>query len=244
MKAWRLSACVVGVLAIPAAGLAQDRVRITINAGQQTSTSTFGQAGRFQEFLEDATFTGDHRIDRDWFYEGGVSVRVASGFTAGVAVSHFSASDAVAVRAGIPHPFFFDRPRQVSDTPGGLIREETGVHILLGWVIPATDRFEIGIAFGPSILQVKQDLVERVGYTHAYPYDEAQSAGVVTGRPTETATGFNAGADLTWKFSRHAGIGGVIRFSRARIETTGGAGDAVSFDAGGLHAGGGLRLIF
>ena len=112
------------------------------------------------------------------------------------------------------------------------------------WVIPATDRFEIGIAFGPSILQVKQDLVERVGYTHAYPYDEAQSAGVVTGRPTETATGFNAGADLTWKFSRHAGIGGVIRFSRARIETTGGAGDAVSFDAGGLHAGGGLRLIF
>jgi opacity protein-like surface antigen len=219
-------------------------VRIGVNAGQQVSSTRFEQAGSFTDFLEDATFTGAHEIDAGVFYEGNVTARIAGAFTAGLAVSVFSRDDAVDVRAGLPHPFFFNRPRSVSGAPGGLERRETGVHILLGWLLPATDRVEIMITAGPSIFKVEQDFVERVNYTHAYPFDDAQFTGVATERISDNAIGFNAGADVSINLSTNVGVGLLIRYSRGTLDAPSAAGNTVSFDVGGLHAGGGLRLRF
>jgi hypothetical protein len=243
MNAYRVLACGLGLLAVPAAGLAQDRVRVSVNAGQQTSASTVGQTGVFEDFLEDATFTADHEIDADVFYDGGLTIRIAGGFMAGLAVSYFSGPDATAVQAALPHPFFFEQPRSVSGESGGLKRTETGVHILFGWVA-GTDRVEVMVTAGPSILKAEQDLVERIEYTHAYPFDEAQFTGVARQRVSETAAGFNVGADVTWRFARNVGLGGLIRYSHGTVDGLTVAGSPVSFDVGGLHAGGGLRFVF
>lgn len=230
------------VTALPAR--AQTRVRVAVDAGRQTTSTTFGQTGGFPDFLEDATFTVDHAIDAGAFYEGGVTVRIASGFSAGVAVSYFSRDDGAGVRAALPHPFFFNRPRTVSGTPGGLERRETGVHVLFGWLLPGTDRVDVMLTAGPSVFQIEQDLVERVAYSHSYPYDDAVFTGVTTTRSSENAVGFNAGADVSFRLTANVGVGLLIRYSHATSDGFSAAGAPVSVDVGGLHAGGGLRLAF
>lgn len=247
MKLTPLAAFASGLLLlllVPAPALAQGSARISINAGQQATSTSFQQTASFQDFLEQATVTADHQIDAAIFYDVGVTAQVAGGFAAGVAVSFFSQDDAVNVQAALPHPFFFNQTRTVSGTPTGLERSETGVHVLLGWLVPATDRVEIMLTGGPSFFQAEQDVIDRVNYTHAYPYDEAQFSGVATTRLSESAVGFNAGADVAFKFSRNVGVGLLIRYSRGTVDSSLASGTPVSFDVGGLHAGGGLRIIF
>ena len=110
--------------------------------------------------------------------------------------------------------------------------------------MPATDRFELTFSGGPSVFQVQQDLVQRVSYSQSYPYDAVQFTGVTRERIKDHAAGGNAGADMTWKFSRHLGVGTALRYSRATFDASIGSSGPTSFEVGGLHAGAGLRLIF
>ena len=244
MRVSVVTACAVCLLLAPATSRAQARGRVSFNVGQQATSTDFSQSGSFQDFVENATFSAAHQIDKDTFYDGGFTVRVAGGFAMGLAVSSFTTTDAVVVQASLPHPFIFNQPRGVTGSPDGFERTETGVHLLFGWLLPTTDRFEVLLSAGPSFLQVEQDFVERVNYTHAYPFDEAQFAGAPAERLKERATGFNAGADVTFKFTPNVGVGALIRYSKATLEAVGSTGGSTSFDVGGLHAGGGLRFIF
>ena len=61
---------------------------------------------------------------------------------------------------------------------------------------------------------------------------------------TGNKTGFNAGADVGIRLSSHAGVGALVRFSRARIPFVVPDGTTVTSDAGGIQVAGGLRLYF
>ena len=240
-----VSVTIFGLLILQASwSAAQDRVRVDISAGQQTTTTQFSHAGTFEEFLENASFDVANNVKTDAFYNAGFNVRLWRSLSAGLATSYFTKADSAAVQAAIPHPFFFDRPRAISGQGTGLKRTETGVHIVAAWTVAVTDRFELTFSGGPSVFQVQQDLVQRVSYSQSYPYDAAQFTGVTSQRIRDHAVGGNAGADVTWRFSRHLGIGTALRYSRAAVDAGIGSSGPTSFDVGGLHAGGGLRLIF
>jgi hypothetical protein len=236
---------IFGLLVLQASwSAAQDRMRVDISAGKQTTTTQFSQAGTFEEFLENASFGVANKVKTDAFYDAGFNIRVWRGLSTGLAVSYFTKADSAAVQASIPHPFFFDGPRSISGQGAGLKRTETGVHILVAWTVPVTDRFELTFSGGPSVFQVRQDLVQRVSYSQSYPYDAAQFTDVTKQRIKGHAVGGNAGADVTWRFSRHVGIGTAVRYSRATFDASLGSSGPTTFDVGGLHAGGGLRLMF
>ena len=236
---------IFGLLVLQASwSAAQDRVRVEISAGQQTTTTQFPQVGTFEEFLENAAFNVANKVETDAFYDAGFNIRLWRGLSTGLAMSSFTKADSAAVQAGIPHPFFFDRPRAISGQGAGLKRTEMGFHIVAAWTVPVTDRFELTFSGGPSVFQVQQDLVQRVSYSQSYPYDAAQFTGVTSQRIKGRAVGGNAGADVTWKFSRYVGIGTAVRYSRATFDASLGSSGPTSFDVGGLHTGGGLRLMF
>ena len=242
MRLYRITVCAACLLFTPAWSVAQDRVRVGIDGAQQTTTTNFKAATTFTEFVEQGSITTREHVATAPIYGADVSVRVWKRLVVGAAVSYYSKGTAGSVEAQIPHPFLFDHARLVSGSAAGLTRTEIGSHIGIGWIIPR-DRLELAISGGPSIFRVNQDLVSRVMYTQTYPYDVAQFTGVLKQRLKERTLGFHAGAGVTWKLARHVGAGGTLRYSRGTVDTIVGT-DPISFDVGGLHAGGGIRVIF
>ena len=56
--------------------------------------------------------------------------------------------------------------------------------------------------------------------------------------------GFHGGVDVTWMFSRTAGLGGLVRYTRADLDLNVAEGRTLAVKAGGIQGGVGIRLEF
>ncbi len=236
----------VAVLGASPAVAAQQsaRVFITLNGAYLTTSSDFTDNLVFTEFVEEGDLDADYGLAGRPSYDAGGGVRLWRDLAIGVAVSAFTTDDDVSVTARIPHPFFFDRDRHVSGSQGGVRRQETAIHLHGIWLMPVNDALEVALFGGPTFFNIKQDLVTDVVFSQAYPFDTATYTGVITSRQSASKVGFHVGADVTYFFSGHVGVGGLVRFSRATIDLSSQDGGTVAVETGGLHAGGGLRLRF
>jgi hypothetical protein len=224
-----------------------DHVRLMINAGEQASSTTLNEAQTFQYSQEQGTFTLTRTIGKRAFYDGGVAFHIAGGLHAGVSFSYFNDAGSGAVTAKVPHPLFFNQPRMTSGTASAIDRKETAVHIQASW----TERVAGGVEFtafgGPSIFQTEQGLATKFNLTIAnevYPFDTLSFPGVTTQTVKGRINGYNAGVDMTWKLGKTFGLGLLIRYSHGQKNFAPAGGQAAKIEAGGLHAGGGLRVVF
>ena len=136
------------------------------------------------------------------------------------------------------------QPREVTGEQDGITRSETGVHVQVQFSIPMSSRLMLVLSGGPSRLNVEQDFVTDVLYDEEFPFDVATFSSATTRKSKASVTGFNAGADLQWMFGRHIGLGGMVRYIRGSVDLTADNDRQVSVRAGGLQAGGGLRIGF
>lgn len=234
-----------GFLAYPWNALAQtDRVRITIDGGSQTTKTSFTQTRAFQEFVEEGSLSLNRTIPSRRFFGAGAAVRVWRSLSLGVVGSYFTDDGAGSVTAQIPHPFFFNQRRTVNGQADPDTRTETAAHIQVSWIVPVRRGIEVTVAAGPSIFQAEQMFVTKVNYAHEYPYDTARLTHVDTETVKNTVNGYNAGADVTWRFASHIGVGTTLRYSSGRKDFAVTGGNPVPIKTGGFHAGGGLRLMF
>jgi hypothetical protein len=243
-----VSAAVFAIaLGSAAAAGAQDRwperFWIGVNGGVQAGGTSF------DDKFETPLHAESERVDVAYPVERGGLVAVRGGYrvwkrvTIGAGVTRFSRRADARVDAELPHPFFDNQFRQVEGTTSAL-RGETSAHLLVGWMQPISQRLRLMLTAGPSFVSTEQTLVTAVQFSEAYPYDTAEFTGAATTRATRGATGFNAGADLTWVFSRRVGAGVLVQFTRARARLDSGEGRSISVDAGGVQAAAGLRLFF
>lgn len=221
-----------------------DRVRLTIDGGSQTTKTSFTQTRSFEEFVEQGSLTHERTIRDRPFYGAGVAVRVWRRLHVGVAASAFTDDRAGRVTAQLPHPLYFNQRRTVNGQAEPGTRKETAAHIQVSWILPLRRGIELTLAAGPSIFQAEQIFVTQVNYTHEYPYDTARFTGVATETVKNSVNGYNAGADVTWRFLRHIGVGTTLRYSSGRKPFAVTGGTSVPIKTGGFHAGGGLRLMF
>ncbi len=222
----------------------RDRFWVSVEAGVQLSTDEVQDRFEFERNVETAAATLDHDSGIGPAINGGFGVLLTrNGLGAAVSVSRFSRSGSVLVEASIPHPFFDDRPREISGEADDITRSETGIHGQLTYTVPTQNRFRVMLGGGVSVFNVEQELVTGVRYTESFPFDEAEFSGVDTDRSSGTAIGFNAGVDIRWLLSRNLGVGGLIRYSRGTVDLD--VQDrTVGVEAGGLQALGGIRVLF
>ena len=236
---------VVGVLgSATIVGAQASRGFIILNGGYQVTSTDFADNIVFTKSVEEGDLDADYGLGAGALFDVGGGVRVWRNLAVGVAVSAFSKTHDTSVTARIPHPFFFDRDRQVSGSLGGLTREETAVHVQASWTVAINEMLEVAVFGGPTFFSIKQDLVTDVLFTQAYPYDAATYTGTTTGRQSKSKVGFNVGADVAYYFSGHVGVGVLARVSRATIDLPSQDGGTVAVDTGGFQTGGGLRLRF
>jgi hypothetical protein len=229
--------------AMPAAAQPLPRFTISVNGGYQPSTTSFDDRFTFDLNRETASVDTDYSVDAGPLFDAGVGFRIWKGLGAGIAISRFSVDSAGQAEATLPHPLFFQRNRQISGETTGITREETGIHIQAQYQLPPFGNVYVTLAGGPSVLDIQQSIVTDVNFTEEFPYDTATYVGVDSQRVSGTATGFNAGADVRWMFTRNVGVGGLVRYTRATVDLTRNN-RTVTVDAGGMQVGGGVRLAF
>jgi hypothetical protein len=215
---------------------------VSVNFGTQLGMTTLEQASELAKYVEPATLAANAPAPPGPLLDGGVTVRVWRNLGVTAAVSLVGTDGPAEIVAEIPHPFYFDRPRTVEGEVA-LWRQEAAVHAGAAWLFerPALDILVFG---GASFFQVMQDLVGDVTFDEQYPYDMATFADAETERVEGSATGFNLGADLTWKLSPRWGVGGLVRYSRAELPLDIDGVKAGTLTAGGVAVAGGLRVRF
>jgi hypothetical protein len=220
-----------------------ERIWFSVSGGVQPTVNSFSDA------FEAPINTETERVAIDYPVKAGVVIaasgiyRVWKGLALGFGVTLYNRGADAAVDAQVPHPFFDNQIRAVQGTTTAT-RTEVGAHALIGWMMPITDRIRLLVTAGPSVLGVRQALVTGVEVTETYPYDTAAFKSATTKDSTASATGYNAGADVFWMFSRNVGVGGLVQITRARVKAPTDDGRTISIDAGGIQAGGGLRFVF
>jgi hypothetical protein len=148
--------------------------------------------------------------------------------------------------AALPHPLFVDRPRTATGAMASASTSETAVHF--GLSLSATrGGFTARLSGGPSYFLAEADLVERVDYTHEYPYDTVEVTGVSGSVVKGDAVGGHADLTLERRISGRVAIAGGARWSRASIQlarTEGGVERSAGLRAGGITASATIRLYF
>ncbi len=235
-------------LGSPRPALAQTREwpeRIWFSVGGSVQPAANG----FSDTLDVPLYPESEKVSIAYPVKGGAVVAASGGYRVwkqlalGIGVTRYNGRAQAAVDAQVPHPFFDNRFREVQGTTPAA-RTEIGTHVLIGWMMTLTDRFRLLLTAGPSVLSVRQTLVTGVEVSETYPYDTAAFKSATAENVTARATGFNAGADLFWMFSRNVGAGGLVQVTRASAKERTGAGRTVSVNAGGAQVGAGLRFLF
>ena len=235
---------VATVLGLSSAVEAQERVRISVNAGAQAGSQTVSQSFQVPVNLEQASIASDIELSTSPMFDIGGSYHLIRGLWIGAAFSLASRTADGEVTAGIPHPLFFNRPRPISGTAGDLESKERSIHISALYVVPLSGTLDLTLSGGPSHFNIRQDLITDVDLDEVYPYDTATFSSAPAVTVSESTWGFHAGADVTWKVSKLFGIGGVIRYSHGSTTLSAAPGNEASIDAGGVLLGGGLRVRF
>ena len=79
----------------------------------------------------------------------------------GVGYSWTDSKSPASITASIPDPRFFDRPRSATATTPDLKHSENVINLMAVWMMPITDKIDVGVSAGPSIFNVKQEPAER-----------------------------------------------------------------------------------
>ena len=248
--AWNsISVCMGLVVVVCAVGPAaaqrswDDRARVNIGGGAQLGTNRLSESISLTKNVEATPLTADLQKSAVPFFDGGVDFRLVGNLGVGAAVSFLTGKADANVSAAIPHPFFFNKARTITGQAQQVLHSETAVHTDAVYLV-VSPQVDLALYGGASFFRVKQDFVTDVLYGETYPFDTAAFVGARLTRLSNSAVGFNAGADVTWKLGPGWGVGGLLRFSRARVPFSTGGIDFGRADAGGVQAGGGLRLRF
>lgn len=217
-------------------------VTVSLNAGVLTTSRNFEATSTFERNVETGTLKSRYVSDSPYMFDGGVQAGVWRALSVGAAATWTSKPQDGEVTAEVPHPFFFNRPRSVSGVSQGLRREEASVHLNAAWTVPVASSTRVAIFAGPSYFQVTQGLVTDVAVSEEYPYDTASFLSATTTEATAKKWGYNVGIDVAQGVWKYVGVGFLVRYSRASFTFPIVSNHEVDVDAGGLQAGGGLRL--
>jgi len=221
------------------------RVRIAVDGGFWGAKPSFGDTRQYAEYAETSTVRTTYAVSGAGVGPDlSLQLRLYRGFGVLVGYSRTSRDESGHFDAQRPHPLYLGRPRSLSGELGGYRYQEGALHADLA-LAGARGRVDWGLFAGVTRFQVEADLLDRLAYDEAYPYDDLSLASAPARRVKETPTGFNVGGRLDYRFGRNLGAGVQLRYSRAsvKLRATSDATEA-SFNAGGLQAGAGLRLYF
>jgi hypothetical protein len=227
------------------------RAYVTIDIPFQPLGNEFSESVRVADAFaksETDVFDARYASTRGPLFDAGAGVRIAGGFGVGVTASWFRRSADSTFDLRVPNPLVANAPRQLTGTVAGLQRREAAAHIQALYAI-GVGKGRMMLSAGPTVVRVTQDLLRSIEFDEHAGFTAIAFSQAVTSQASDTAVGFNLGADLSWPLAAHVAVGSMTRYSRARVTldpggSTASTARAVELHAGGLQIGAGIRLLF
>ncbi len=219
---------------VPAGAQTTKNIFVDVNAGVQVASRTFVVDALPIVYDETAVLSTSHEVGSAGLFDISGGYRVWRDLSIGLGFSYASGSGDAAMTAGVPHPLIHDRRVETKQTVDANHSEKT-FHIQAIWTMPVTDKMDASFSFGPSFINASQEMVTNIsvepGTQNATPLTETQS---------DTANGFNIGADLSYLLTPRYGIGGFLRYVGGSVDLP----NVENLKVGGFQIGGGARFRF
>ncbi|HQZ40688.1 MAG: hypothetical protein IT180_15355 [Acidobacteria bacterium] len=224
-----------------------DRVFTSVSFGFEGGTAEVADNRTFTVYGEDATISSKSRFKTDGIIDVAAGVRAWRNLGVALAYHAESTTGTADVQGSIPHPIFFDRPRNFSENIDGIDRDEQATHLQIGWMVPFNDKLDVFLYAGPSFFRLSQELIVDVTVAEQPPaFTNVVVQANVDVRKRNT-TGYNVGADVSYMLysndSVRLGVGGFLRLTRATADIAL-ANSSVETTLGGVQAGIGARVRF
>ena len=214
-----------------------DQAFANISGGYQGGSDTLTTNTPFELYDEQGTVTSSQKVSGGGLFDISVGYKVWRNLAAGVGIfAHRRILQCGGHRARA-RPAVFNQLRTVTASASDLKHSENVIHLTATWMVPVTDKIDVGVSAGPAIFRVKQDLPSAVTVTEPGPTVSA----VTIDNVTKTSVGIDLGVDVTYLVTKGMGIGGLARYTRASSDLSG-ASENVT--VGGFQIGGGLRIRF
>lgn len=231
----------LAVLLVPCEARAQmqwtDQGFVNLNFGVQGGSHALNTETTFELYEEPAAIASGQQVQGGLFFDIAAGYLVWRNLTAGVAYSRMSSDTDGGISGSIPDLAVHDRPRPVTGSFSDASHTQHAIHLQGVWMVPVTDKVDVGVAFGPTIFIVSQDVPTAVSVTEPGP--SISSVTVTT--EDSTTVGFSTGIDVTYLLRPQLGVGGILRFSWGSADVPG-ASDNLT--VGGVQLGAGVRYRF
>lgn len=214
-----------------------DKGFVNVTFGVQGGSHSLETSSTFDLYGEQGSLATTQDVGGGPIFDVTAGYRVWRNLAVGASFSR-SASDAdVAIAAQVPHPNLFDTLRPLAAISEGSEHSESAFHLHGTWMVPVTDKVDVGLSFGPTIFAVSQDVPAAITVSEPTP----TLASTTITRVDKTTVGVHFGADVTYLVTPRFGAGLLLRYAWGSADIEG-ASDSLT--VGGFQIGAGLRVRF
>jgi opacity protein-like surface antigen len=243
------AAVVVSMAWLPSEARAQgplgDKLIVSANLGIQVGDNDLARSTSFDLYDEPATIDFAQTINNGFFFEFGGAYKVRPNFGVGLTYGFLSNSGPGTISGSLPHPLFFGRPRTFSTDVDSLQHSEQSLHFQAIYFMPFTDKVDFAFSGGPSLFNVKQELLQGVEFTDVPPsFDSVTIDAVQSAEIKDSGWGFNLGAEMTYAVTTSIGANVLLRYTHGNVEFNPAEGQTADVSAGGFQIGAGLKFRF
>ena len=216
---------VVGLVAIAAGpAWAQDRDRGWATGSIGAAISTAGEEtrrfeGRYfgEPFIDQADYPSPATT---WTFDIGAGAWITGRLGVGMSAGRTSREYDVPVFITVPSP---NRPNAAATARGVtplFDRVETEVHLHAAWALASSERLRVRVFAGPTVFKYtdKLTLGLNAGQSTAGGVNVVTINAIDAEDVSKSAIGVHVGIDGSWFFSRHVGVGGMLRISRGSVD--------------------------
>jgi hypothetical protein len=224
-----------GTTAIAQTAPGEPRAFLNISVGGQVQSRTFSETTTFVLFNETGSIVSNQTVGGGLVFDATFGYHVWNAVAFAVGVSTFNGSGEAAVVASIPSSIFIGLPVVWTFGPsdyGDLSQTNTAVNFLVVFVAPVSDRFDVAISAGPSVIRVKQEVASATA--------NINSTATINSQSGTTAKAGTVGLDLSYRMNNRYSLGGFLRYMGGVVDLPA----VPDMSVGGFQAGGGIRFRF
>ena len=208
---------------------------ISVSGGGQFQSRTFSETTTFSLFGDTGSVVANQTVGSGFVFDASVGYRVWRRLSVAVGVSTFRGSGDAAAVVAVPNPLFFGKPTiknfSASDY-GNLSQTGTALNIQAVWIKPLTDKLDLWMFIGPSIIHVSQEVASATETQAATATTKTDSA--------NTGKAGTAGVDLNYRLNERYSVGGFVRYGGGQVDLP----SVSKLKVGGVQTGGGIRFKF